>query len=127
MFGLSTNQALVVLFVLLPFALAALIVPFVAWRTRNWPKPMLTRDILATGERAYGEIVTVKNMGTIVDFRPMVKVVLNVSAPDIDSPFEMEVVQSFPRSVIYGLRPGETVEMRLSPDRCAGAIVWDVA
>jgi hypothetical protein len=112
--------------VLLPFAAAALVIPFVAWRSRNWPKPMLTRDILATGERAQGEILSVRNMGTIVDLRPMVKVLVNVSAPDSDQPFELEVVQSFPRSVIYGLRPGEKVEVRLSPDHTAGAIVWDL-
>jgi hypothetical protein len=87
---------------------------------------MLTRDILATGERAQGEIVSVKNLGTIVDLRPMVRVVLNVSTADADQPFELEVVQSFPRSVVYGLRPGEHVEIRLSPDRSAGAIVWDI-
>jgi hypothetical protein len=125
LFGLSTNQALVVLFVLLPFAVAAIIIPLVAWRSRNWPKPMLTSEILATGERADGEIVSVRNLGTIVDLRPMVKVVLNVTTRDGAEPFELEVVQSFPRSVIYSLRPGERVDVRLSPDRSAGAVVWD--
>jgi hypothetical protein len=87
---------------------------------------MLTRDILATGERAEGEIVSVRNMGTVVDLRPMVRVVLNVSTVDGEQPFELEVVQAFPRSVVYALRPGERVEMRLAPDRSAGAIVWDL-
>ncbi len=125
LFGLSANQALVVLFVLLPFAVAAVIVPFVAWRSRNWPKPVLTSEILATGERATGEIQAVKVLGTIVDLRPMVRLNLNVSAYGGEEPFELEVVQSFPRSVIYGLRPGERVEMRLTPDHTAGAVVWD--
>ena len=116
-----------ILFVLLPFALAALVIPFVAWRSRNWPKPILTRDILATGERAEGEIVSTKVLGTIVDLRPMVKVVLNVSTFDGGEPFELEVVQSFPRSVVYGLRAGERVEVRLSPDHTAGAVVWETA
>lgn len=126
LFGLSTNQALVVLFVLLPFALAAIVIPFVAWKTRKWPKPpMLTSEILATGERAEGEILSVKNLGTIVDLRPMVRMVLSVSAPGGENPFELEVVQSFPRSVVYMFRPGEKVEVRLSPDHSAGAVVWD--
>ena len=116
------------LFVVLPFVLAALIIPLVSWRSRNWPKPpLLTSEILATGERAEGEIVSVRNLGTIVDLRPMVKVVLNVVTRDGGDPFELEVVQSFPRSVVYGLRPGERVEVRLSPDRTAGAVVWDTS
>ena len=86
---------------------------------------MLTSEILATGERADGEIVSVRNLGTIVDLRPMVKVVLNITTHDGGEPFELEVVQSFPRSVIYSLRPGERVDVRLSPDRSAGAVVWD--
>jgi hypothetical protein len=111
--------------VLLPFAVAAVIVPFVAWRSRNWPKPVLTSEILATGEWATGEILAVKVLGTIVDLRPMVRLNLNVSASGDAAPFELEVVQSFPRSVIYGLRAGERVEMRLTPDHSAGAVVWD--
>ena len=114
-----------VLFVLLPFAVAGLIIPFVAWRSRNWPKPMLTSEILATGEPADAEIVSVRNLGTIVDLRPMVKVVLKVTTRDGGEPFELEVFQAFPRSVIYSLRPGERVQVRLSPDRSAGAVVWD--
>jgi hypothetical protein len=125
LFGLSTNQALVVLFVLLPFALAAVIVPFVAWRSRDWPKPMLTSEILATGEPADGEITSVRNLGTIVDVRPMVRVVVNVSPRDGSPMFELEVVQAFPRSFVHVLRPGERFEVRLSPDRSAGALVWD--
>jgi hypothetical protein len=113
------------LFVLLPFVVAAIIVPFVAWRSRNWPKPVLTSEILATGERATGEILSVKVLGTIVDLRPMVRLNLNVSPFTDEEPFELEVVQSFPRSVVYGLRPGERVDMRLTPDHAAGAVVWD--
>jgi hypothetical protein len=109
----------------LPFVLAGVIIPLVAWRSRNWPKPMLTSEILATGEPADGEIVSVKNLGTVVDLRPMVRVVLNVSPRDGGERFELEVVQSFPRFFVYSLKPGERIEVRLSPDRTSGAVVWD--
>src|SRR6516164_120722 len=49
LFGLSPTQALVVLFVVLPFAVAAVVIPFVAWRHSGDPKPVLTSEILAHG------------------------------------------------------------------------------
>lgn len=121
------------LFVLLPFALAALVIPFVAWRHRGDPKPVLTSEILATGVRGRAEIVSVRSLGSVVDLKPMVRFVLRVDAggpgPDEAAgaggePFDLEVVQSVPRSLVGVYRPGDRVEVRLTPDRSAGAVVF---
>lgn len=122
LFGLSTTQALVILFVVLPFLLAAIIVPLVAWRWSGRPKPVLTSEILATGSQARAQIRSVRLLGTVVDVRPMVRFVLDVTSPG-EQPFDLEVVQSFPRSVARQFRPGDVVEIRLTPDRSAGAVV----
>ena len=124
LFGLSEAQALVLLFVVLPFVMAALVIPFVAWRHRNDPKPVLTSEILATGSRARAEILSVRALGSIVDMRPMVRFVLRVLETDpAGEPFELEVVQSIPRSLVGVYRPGDTVDVRVTADRTAGAVV----
>lgn len=128
LFGLTPSQALVLLFVVLPFVLAALVVPFVSWRHRNDPKPVLTSEILATGVRATAEILSVRSLGNILDVKPMVRFVLRVTetgGPDggTGEPYELEVVQAIPRSLVGTYRPGDTVQVRLTPDRTAGAVV----
>lgn len=156
LFGLSTDQALLVVFVVLPFVAAAVVVPLVTWRTSRWPRPsMLTSEILARGMPAHAQIMGVRVLGTVVDPRPMVRVSLRVfpsvagetgqgaetdrTADKVEpgesgktsmaregfETFDLEVVQAFPRSVLRALRPGDTVEIRLSDDRSAGAVVWD--
>ena len=124
LFGLSPTQALVVLFVVLPFAVAAVVIPFVAWRNSGGPKPVLTSDILAHGIPARAEILSVRQLGTIVDMRPMVRFVLRVTAPADGVPFELEVVQSLPRYAVRDFRPGDQVEIRITSDHAAGAVVW---
>jgi len=125
---LSPSQALVLLFVVLPFVLAALVVPFVSWRHRNDPKPVLTSEILATGVRGTAEILSVRSLGNILDVKPMVRFILRVtessaSGADSGETFDLEVVQSIPRSLVGAYRPGDTVEVRLTADRSAGAVV----
>jgi hypothetical protein len=126
LFGLSTTQALVVLFVILPFAVAAIIVPLVSWRSSGGPKPVLTSEILSQGVPAEARIISVKTLGGagFLDPRPMVRFMLMVTANRDEEPFELEVVQSFPRAATRELRPGELVEIRLTPDHTAGAILW---
>jgi hypothetical protein len=123
LFGLGTSEALVILFVLLPFVLAAIIVPLVAWRSRGSPKPVLTSDILAHGEPGRARIVAVRNMGTLVDVRPMIRFSLEVRAAGQNDSFGMEVVQAVPRSLVRDYKPGQIVDVRFTPDRTAGAIV----
>ncbi len=124
LFGLTTTQALVVLFVLLPFALAAVIVPLVAWRWSREPRPVLTSEILAGGLPAEAEIISVRPLGTFLDVRPMVRFQLLVTVSPGEDRFELEVVQSLPRGVVRDFRPGDIVEIRVTEDRSAGAIVW---
>lgn len=124
LFGLSTTQALVVLFVVLPFALAVLVFLFVSWRTSDQPPPVLTSDILANGVPGRAEVMSVRSLGTILDVRPMVRFDLRVTAPGRDGAFDLEVVQALPRSLVRAFRAGDTVEVRLTPDLSRGAVVW---
>jgi hypothetical protein len=123
LFGLSPTQALVVLFVVLPFAVAAIVIPFVAWRNASGPRPILTSEILAHGVLAQAEILSVRQLGTFLDLRPMVRFQLRVTASP-DPPFELEVIQSLPRYAVRDFRPGDRIEVRLTPDHSAGAVVW---
>jgi hypothetical protein len=124
LFGLSPTQALVVLFVVLPFAVAAVVIPFVAWRNSGGPKPVLTSDILAHGVPARAQIVSVRPLGSFLELRPMVRFLLRVTAPADGAPFELEVIQSLPRYAVRDFQPGDQVEIRLTPDHTAGAVVW---
>jgi hypothetical protein len=126
LFGLSQGQGLLVLFVLLPVVLAVVVILFVSWRTSGDPKPVLTSEILAHGLPGEGEILSVKALGGILDIRPMVRFVLRVTALPDEDPFDLEVIQSLPRGVISEFRRGDVVEVRLTPDRSRGAVVWGV-
>lgn len=122
LFGLPETEALVILFVVLPFVLAALIVPLVMWRSSKGPKPVLTSEILAGGMAARAEVLSVRQLGGPFDVRPMLRFSLKVME---EEPFDLEVVQSLPRGAIRDFRPGDEVEVRLTADRGAGAVVWD--
>jgi hypothetical protein len=123
-FGLSQLQALVIIFILLPIVAAAVLVPLmVRWLSRG-PKPILISELLAHGIPAEGKILTTKSLGNIFDFRPMVRFNLQATVEAGEEPFELEVVQALPRSMVGVFRPGDIVKLRLSPDRSAGAIEW---
>lgn len=124
LFGLSPNEALVVLFVLLPIALAAVLVPLMVWRSSRGPRPILTSEILATGLPGEAEILSVRPLGSFLEVHPMVRFVLRVVDGADSGPFELEVVQSLPRVVVGTFRPGDRVEVRFTPDHAAGAVVW---
>lgn len=123
LFGLSQTQALVILFVVVPVVAAAVIVPLMVWWMSKGPKPVLTSELLAHGVPAQGEILRVRSLGNVLDVRPMVRFTLRVTM-DGGEPFEMEVVQALPRSMVGVFRPGDLVRLRLAPDRSAGAIEW---
>jgi hypothetical protein len=94
------------------------------WRNSRGPRPVLTSEILAGGVRGEAEIVSVKTLGSILDVRPMVRFQLKVKASPEEPSFDLEVVQSLPRYVISEFRSGDVVEVRFTPDRTAGAVVW---
>ncbi len=107
----------------LPFVVAGPVIAFVSWRSSGTPPPVRTSTILAEGDPAEGEVVSVKLLGTFLDMRPMVRFALRVHVGS-DGPFDLEVVQSLPRAVARDFHPGDVVELRLTADRSAGAVVW---
>jgi hypothetical protein len=115
-------QALVILFVLLPFVVAAGVIAFVSWRSSGQPPPVRTSDILATGERGEAEILAIKSFGGLLDTRPMIRLDLRITTPG-DATFDLQVTQSLPRPYARGLRPGDHVEVRVLADRAGAAIV----
>jgi hypothetical protein len=110
--------------VVLPFAVAAVVIPFVAWRSSGKPKPVRTSEILAHGIPAQAEVLSVRQLGGPLDVRPMVRFMLRVTGGPERGPFELEVIQSLPRGVVREFRAGDMVEVRLTPDLSAGAVVW---
>jgi hypothetical protein len=122
--GVTQIQALIALFVLLPFVVAAGVIAFVSWRWKGRPPPVRTSTILAEGYAAEAEVLAVKTLGGFLDMRPMVRFSLRVTAGPGEAPFELEVVQSLPRDAVREIRAGDVVEVRLTADRSAGAVVW---
>jgi hypothetical protein len=114
----------VVLFVLLPIPVAAVVIAFVVWRSSGDPPPVRTSVILAEGEPAQAEVLAVRALGGPLDIRPMVRFSLRVSSGPDGPPFELEVVQSLPRGAIRQVHAGDVVEVRVTADRSAGAVVW---
>ncbi len=124
--ALSQAEGLLLIFVVLPIVLAAVLVPILVWRNSRGPRPILTSEILASGLPGEAEIVSVRTLGNLLDPRPMVRFKLKVRASREEAPFDLEVVQSLPRYVIGEFRSGDVVEIRFTPDRTAGAVVWGV-
>jgi len=122
--ALSQSQGLILIFVVLPIVVAAVLVPIMVWRNSRGPRPILTSEILASGLPGEAEIVSVRNVGNLLDPRPMVRFQLKVRASREEPPFDLQVVQSLPRHAISQFRAGDVVEVRFTPDRTAGAVVW---
>ena len=113
-----------ILFVVLPFVLAAILVPIMVWRNSGGSPPVLTSEVLATGLPGRAEILSVRTLGSIVEVRPMVRFVLQITPAAGGDPFDLEVVQALPRGVIGRFRKGDTVEVRFTADHAYGAVVW---
>ncbi len=85
---------------------------------------MLTSELLAHGTPAEADIVRVRSLGNVLDVRPMVEFTVRVNAEPGEEPFELQIVQAIPRTMLGLFQPGDRVRVRLSPDRSAGAIEW---
>jgi hypothetical protein len=128
-YGLSDSAALLLLFLVLPIVLAPVVVWIVARRAPTLPPTLRTSQLLLDGEPARAELLEWKDKGpSFLDRRPMVAFKLSVQPSDAGAtPFEMTVTQSVPRPLLRQLMPGMEVDVRLGPDRGAGAIVFDDA
>ena len=122
MVAITQVQALVVLFVVLPFVVAAGVIAFVSWRSSDGPPPVRTSDILATGEPGEAEVLAIRSFGGLLDTRPMVRLDLRVTTA-ADPAFDLQVTQSLPRAYARALRVGDRVEVRVLPDRSGAAVV----
>jgi hypothetical protein len=115
-------QALVLLFVVLPFIVAAAVIGFINWRSSSDPPPVRTSTILETGEPGEGEVLGIRSFGGLLDTRPMVRLDLRVTTPGSPA-FDLQVTQSLPRPFARALRVGDHLELRVLRDRTAAAIV----
>ena len=122
MVAITQVQALVVLFVVLPFVVAAGVIAFVSWRSSDGPPPVRTSDILATGDPGEAEVLAIRSFGGLLDTRPMVRLDLRVTTV-ADPAFDLQVTQSLPRPYARALRVGDRVEVRVQPDRSGAAVV----
>lgn len=119
--GLSQSEELLFLFVVLPFIVAAGVLWFVSWRWKDVPT-VRTSEVLASGDVAAAEVLSVRPLGGLFDPRPMVRLGLRVTVGD-EAPFELEITQSIPRLALRDLRAGDHVEARVTPDRSTAAVV----
>jgi hypothetical protein len=120
--AITQVQALVVLFVVLPFVVAAGVIAFVSWRSSDGPPPVRTSDILATGDPGEAEVLAIRSFGGLLDTRPMVRLDLRVTTAASPA-FDLQVTQSLPRPYARALRVGDRVEVRVLPDRSGAAVV----
>jgi hypothetical protein len=120
--AITQVQALVLLFVVLPFVVAGAVIGYINWRSSSEPPPVRTSTILATGEPGDAEVLAIRSFGGLLDTRPMVRLDLRVSALG-EPTFDLQVTQSLPRQFARELRVGDHVEVRVLPDHTAGAIV----
>jgi hypothetical protein len=115
----SGTAALLLLFVVLPLVVTPLVVLVVVKRAPDLPDEYRISSLLDHGEAASAELLSWKNKGPFLfDSRPMVEYRLKLESGD-----ELAITQSTPRSVVARLQEGMTVDVRLSADHLAGAIV----
>jgi hypothetical protein len=118
----SQTAALLLLFVVLPLIVTPLVVWIVVQRAPDVPAGYRISELLDHGEEANAELIEWKNKGPFLfDSRPMIAYRLSVRTDG--EPYELLVTQSTPRDVVARLEQGMTLQVRVSRDRQAGAIV----
>jgi len=120
--AITQVQALVVLFVVLPFVVAAGVIWFVSWRSKGDAPPVRTSTILADGDPGDAEVLAIRAFGGMLDTRPMVRLDLRISTGG-RPPFDLQVTQSLPRPFARALRIGDRVEVRVLPDGSGAAVI----
>ena len=121
--AVTQSAALVFLFVILPFVLAVVVAWFVERRSEPYPAERTTSVILREGTPAEATLADWRlPPQSFLDRHPMVTFDVEVHG---DAPTAMQITQSVRRAVLRSLEKGMTVDVRLSPDREAGAIVFD--
>ena len=119
---MSLGTALLLLFVVVPVFVAVAVVALVQWRSPDVPAEHLTSELLRDGTPANGTLVEWHITGqSFLDRRPMVDFRVAVRE---DEP-ELSITQSVPRDVLRHMKPGMPVEVRLSKDGLAGAVVFE--
>jgi hypothetical protein len=124
--ALSQASGLLLLFVVLPFVVGGIVMGLVSWRSNSVAPAHRTSDLLEHGEPGRAEVLDLRTLGSFVDVRPMVAFRLSVRpglAGEETDTFELVVTQSIPRRLAAALQPGMVLEVRLSADHTAGAIV----
>ncbi|GAC1587704.1 MAG: hypothetical protein NVS3B21_02850 [Acidimicrobiales bacterium] len=119
---MGLTLTLLLLFVVAPFLVAALVLGVIAWTTRNDDVPVRTSTVLQTGRQEWAEIIRMRTLGSVLDLRPIVEVVVRI-ADEQDGPHDMIVTQAIPRRAVRTLRPGDRVELRVLAEYSAAAIV----
>jgi hypothetical protein len=124
--ALSLSTELLALFVVLPFVVGGIVMAVISARSPNVPVTHTTSGLLANGEPGRAEVLDLRRLGNFFDVRPMVAFRLQVrpgAAGEDGEPFELVVTQSVPRRVAATLQPGMVLDVRLSADHLAGAVV----
>lgn len=117
-------MAFLLLFVVLPFVVAALVIGFVLWRSPDVQPGTRTSELLADGLPGSGTLVAVRSHASaFLDRRPMASLALEVTPADGGPTFELIATQSVPRPILRALKPGIVLDVRYSPDRSAGAVI----
>jgi hypothetical protein len=121
----SSGTVLVLVFIVAPLVLAPIVIGIVARTSPEVPPELRISELLEHGEAAQAELLEWKRRGPFLfDSRPMVAFRLSVRAAG--EPFELQLMQSVPRHFFNRLSKGMTLQVRVSPDHTAGAIVVPV-
>ena len=115
---MSGTAWLLLIFIVLPIVVTPFVVSFVARRSPDVPVEHRTSWLLDHGEPMEATLVSWKNKGPfMLDGHPMVAFKLDVDGAPVD------ITQPVSRAVVSRLSEGMTLDVRVSPDRRAGAIV----
>jgi hypothetical protein len=115
----SGSAVLLLLFIVLPIVVAPVVIWLVARQSPELPRALRISELLEHGEPADAELLAWKNKGPfLLDSRPMVACHVVVHGGE-----ELFITQSIPRPVLNKFVKGMTLDIRLSADHTAGAIV----